>query len=1105
MSAERTSMMKMFRTLALFALVTSCGRAPDSGSAASTTEGASVDCPDGWMLWNFSTAPAYVNSDDVLALSGDDGGVVLQTEQIVKIESVTCGATTNSSEGALASTACNGLPSCTYQPTSSCQSGTIAWDCGRGDLDVNGDPVSHTAPLTIGMKAIISCKGAGVKTPDGVAPRVACIPRTCPVHSRRDTNLNCVNDSTKVELLARTTPDSPFVAEPRTAGISGVHDDTGHVALLRGGQYTLFAGVNNPTGRLIASFYGPQRVTFWMKDRFLPKSGTGDPVYGFRCIVASLPVNTSKKIMFPATCTDSTQTTRSAADASRRSGLVPTTFDASYTYADTTLVKSVDVEGSGATVVDSTDTVNSCAPNALAFFYDAKAKQYDLIDYYSQNTYSTSPGYVFDDPRTIEIAPVDLTLRTAEVSVAEFSPFGPSISFDMTWYVANDFYYNPYSLDGDRIKEKGHTAGDGFKNHDPNGSFAPPNLKASLYVIPVDSFDSWSKVVPVLVGSLPLGPPAKFENSSVSGTARINSTLKKMFFDPSSKFYIDPAKGMGAFYAISCLENDQPDQLFESRYWLNGGSPMKAGATLKDANGNVQWSMRLGGNPTGSILGPGCRIFGAPLIIKLDRYHRSLPPVDAQPFDGIAGGAESGSSNTSGKQDADNDQTCSADGSSCSNMEQSGMAASGDFSRSYFSATAETIIDKATGASIDMVGEMLGFQVFDPGSLADKVTWPGKDAAPPHLTLQLEPPWDQIVKKVKQAYSIPNVEWEKGRQTGALGGLAIGWGYKIPIQMGPIPGLITITASVSVGIALKVDFAFKPDEAYPCEGATSPCVEAHSKATDRVSQDVAAQRCYAEGGRLAEASTQAEADALVSTAATESENSFWIGGQLAYDYPLPASTLDCSVNWDAGRCTGGTKTSFRWLSTDDQFAGSTGNDNVTVDSTKLLSVTPSFSSRLPGLAGVIYNRGGSSVTSAYQATKYPYICEFDPAAKTDYFSWQIGVEVGASAGVGLSFCVPNDDVGICIEGGVNFVTVTLEPSYGQSKTTLYDGSNTVIGTRENTEKKVGWEIRVCSAQIVAKFSLFFFSFEVEILSFEGWVPGDGDLYKFTLPVIHNIH
>ena len=161
-----------------------------------------------------------------------------------------------------------------------------------------------------------------------------------------------------------------------------------------------------------------------------------------------------------------------------------------------------------------------CAPNSPEFYYrnfGKLGKRYHMLWYYEQRqidqfTGANYPYYFLQDGKDIEIGPVSLELRNPVITVSQFSPVPARVPVDISWYMANDGHYNPYSLTGyytTNPKKDGTTGvGSGWANLDPRdpGSLAPINLRATVYMVPRD-FDVQRSC------RLSFGRQAKFRSS----------------------------------------------------------------------------------------------------------------------------------------------------------------------------------------------------------------------------------------------------------------------------------------------------------------------------------------------------------------------------------------------------------------------------------------------------------------------------------------------------------------------------------------------------------------------------------------------------------------
>ena len=130
------------------------------------------------------------------------------------------------------------------------------------------------------------------------------------------------------------------------------------------------------------------------------------------------------------------------------------------------------------------------------------------------------------------------------------------------------------------------------------------------------------------------------------------------------------------------------------------------------------------------------------------------------------------------------------------------------------------------------------------------------------------------------------------------------------------------------------------------------------------------------------------------------------------------------------------------------------------------------------------------------------ICEFAPAADDPkYLSFTGGIGVGVSAGLFMSFCTPSEDLGVCLEGSINFVSIEMGFEMGQETYTIteYNSGGTLKVGGSKTE--VPWKLSLLSGEVKAVFKLYFFDIPVTIVEWPGFTVADEPLFERYTPVV----
>jgi hypothetical protein len=394
-------------------------------------------------------------------------------------------------------------------------------------------------------------------------------------------------------------------------------------------------------------------------------------------------------------------------------------------------------------------------------------------------------------------------------------------------------------------------------------------------------------------------------------------------------------------------------------------------------------------------------------------------------------------------------------------------------------------------ATADARAEIMGYQVLDPDSGEEESAFPEVvGPTTPAITLSIEPPFESIADRLNEAAAAQNARggiktrWNASRYSGKAG-LGFGVGVRVPMQIGPIPGEVIITATAGAGIALTFKVEFHPNngDPYACIG-TTPCL----KPVEGTTFQEAVEACGDLGGRLAELSSRAESDAVALYLATNPGN-YWLGGQASYKY-VPA---DCASRWDAARCASTTTTSYRWLLDDVKFGSRAGSAQAGVlDGTKIFTAG---TTRLPSLAPLQAAFAIDATGNAYlqdASTATTALCRLEPARSAQYTSVTTAIELGAGAGFGLSFCVPKDEFGICLEGEANVIALSIAPTMTTDFIRLTDAAGRVA---QNITSRfhVDWAITLFEAAIRVSLHLFLVTLDYQLVGYEGFKVAEGTL------------
>ena len=449
----------------------------------------------------------------------------------------------------------------------------------------------------------------------------------------------------------------------------------------------------------------------------------------------------------------------------------------------------------------------------------------------------------------------------------------------------------------------------------------------------------------------------------------------------------------------------------------------------------------------------------------------------------------------------------------CDQGQSGGQLGQGDYGRRRYAAPASSVYAPGTlrmgangpedDSSSAAGAEILGFQVLDPDSDEATEQWMADPISKTQkVTFTLAPDWGAVESAVKTFFGgNDNPEWKRGRYAGLMG-LGVGWGFKQPVGSF---GLVTFTVSVGFSIALNVAVTHStdPDGEYECivpapeAGETAkPCIKPSG---EDATFTEAVTACGIKGGRLAEPSSVLEAavlqNFLESNAAPAS--SIWVGAQ-QYDEFTPAR---CAFGWKESECRAGHKSSYRWLSSDETFAAARGGAVATIDPSKIFfsgDLEDGLIPRAPTKAGVLLDKNGS-ISSASLDSTHAYACVFDPAKRDIPIGVEVAVEAGFAAGMGIEWCYPTDEIGICLAGSLNFVAVKIAPTVATEIHHLKDHQGR-SARRSNVNLTAEWSLTLLEGAVEFKVRLAsWFEFSFTLVEFSGFKAAEGKLYDFNFP------
>jgi hypothetical protein len=494
-----------------------------------------------------------------------------------------------------------------------------------------------------------------------------------------------------------------------------------------------------------------------------------------------------------------------------------------------------------------------------------------------------------------------------------------------------------------------------------------------------------------------------------------------------------------------------------------------------------------------------------------DYTRRPLSPTAKTPDTALSKDTGTGDGSSSSGTTTDADRSCS--NGVCTTTRQTGLTTGGIVRRLLFDVVSHVVTkdtDQSASVATDATAEAMGFQIVDVDDAEQEQEFADRANTPADgVNIEIAPNWDLIIGKLRKAFGKSPVEWERGKFAGVMG-LGVGLGYKVPLQIGPVPGLVTISVSagLSVAVAVQVQYRAEPDNAYPCiKGDTSQRCYGVVGGSSPLTQLEAQGKCGAKGGRLAEVHSLDELQSLRAYMnGGAAGDQVWLGAQMAYQYPSPT----CGDDFNGQGCATGTTTTFRWLSDDSVLAKKLGAGQAPLEPSAVgvLIANGELKSLAPAMGGVVFDNSSGEIKAATGDTKLAAVCEFDPASAASFLGFSTGVKLGGGAGLGVSFCTPSDDLGVCIEGHLNFIDIGVTPKFGVSNYLLFrkdqaTGKNKLFGLRGNTYTAAPVEVNLLSGSVDAVVNFFIGSVTWTIVEYPGFSLLNTNLFEKNNPFSEN--
>ncbi|MBX7097155.1 MAG: hypothetical protein K1X89_05555 [Myxococcaceae bacterium] len=823
------------------------------------------------------------------------------------------------------------------------------------------------------------------------------------------------------------------------------------------------------------------------------------------------------------------------------------------TALSTELMASYDLEGNAILTSGSVTEENTCAPNPIDFFYNYEAKAHRSYDYYSQTQVpldhrGRSPGKT--PPVLFNTVPANLVAVTGvEVPVLEYkvNKAGRARgSIDATVVMAlsgpdSETWGRFLQTKTDRFK------GSSFYDEYPKKQFEMTRdvssqgrkmaLASSVVspVFPIGAFDG-SKITALV----PVPDPAKLDangqpvldytamvsvpeealgikfDGSLSETGanalmrvRINSKVRSALFD-NKKYPLVP--GSTVTYVLQvCGQNEVTEDFdisIDASYTLTYNGEYKGlqdnkfkyvkHARVAPADPAKSFNGKF--DPTAVNLLPD----GAASNLKVAKNNCATSPVftfkgenivvpiaEVDDGDGDASDLQPTTSGDPSKLEGtfNSDTTQDCVGARCETTTDQNLGGTD----APIKATVLSIVgdqeEDDTSNKFSTTFKMFGFDVLD--------TAENGEVKEVETVLTISPNYEAIAKAFGKPF--PAFKIEGKRVSASVNGLSVGFEYKIPVTYPPLMGELIFGVGAGAGMNIEVFHKYNPKVESKCattkaDGTQADgCPDPVLKIPD-TSFLQARSLCYFLGGRLMEPRTQADADKIRSVIPADTET--WIAAQVGNEYQ---NKSDCATNWNSSACQSGHSQYFRWLS-----------DSANFKRSRNFGAFEDYETTLPQLGGqkvsvdspLLQKPVDSAVTLQNNTMRMRSMSESHPAAcirplLSKGTSHEVGIKLNvvAAAGFSVAFCVPSDELGVCLEGSMNLIEAKLTPGVSVTHTKVSNNAG-LSASQTKFGAKVTWSVHLLSGALEIKVVTPLLGISYTLFEYEGFNEGEGTLTEF---------
>ena len=860
----------------------------------------------------------------------------------------------------------------------------------------------------------------------------------------------------------------------------------------------------------------------------------------------SVPFDETFRI--PPECRDGVEFSNRVKTALLANGLSTDGVDAVTRAAATELVASYDLEGNAILTSGTVTVENTCSPNPLDFFFNYKNEVHNSFDYYSQTLVSVvhrrrsataTPAVEFNAVPNNLIAATSIEVPKLEYKVNKAGRARGSI--DATVVVALS---GPESAIWGRFLQTKTTNPPLFIDEFPKVQYESSRSVTSrgrkLQLSATNLFDfqhTFSGLLPIPdtnakgADGLPLPDYGAFVavdpnnlnlqfDGSLSETGagatvkvRITNDVRKQLFAEGGRYPLVP--GGTRNYVLQVCTQGKVTEDFDinlvAAYNLYVNGVYQGYKTQ-----NYDYVKHVEVAPvdpkkmkSGEVLDPYAFlnvVDGSALTLKTARNNcaRSAvfsfvgenivtPLPEVEVGDGDASDLSPTSSGDPSRLEGtfNNDSTQDCVGNRCETTVEQSLGGTDAPIRSTVMSIVNEEDEEDTTEQFSTSFKVFGFDVLEAAKSGS--------VGPVESVFTISPNYEAIAKAFNKPF--PAFKIEEGRVAAGVNGLSVGFEYKIPVHYGPLQGDLIFGVGAGAGISIEVSHKYNPKVASSCaaivadggvlpDGCPDPMLA--MPALDFVR---ARNLCYALGGRLAEPRNDTDVSEMRKKVPSSTE--MWVGAQVGNEYN-PA--YPCAEAWNPLFCGANHKIYLRWLSDAENFRRSVtfapfenfGTSPVSQFFGLPITTDSPLPSR-PVASGVTLT--GNTFRMRPMDGAYPSVCKRPLITKGN--SHEIGIKLNLAVGAGFSvaFCVPSDEIGVCLEGAMNIIEAKLTPGVSLTMTRV---SNNAGASASQTKfgAKVDWSVNLLSGALEIKAVSPFGSVSYTLLDYEGFKQGEGTLTEF---------